>query len=202
MGSAKPNQKIHVDKLETTLNFLDQLDKKEQEELTLRESIYYLRDKLKSALKKGYSYQDLSELLEQQQILVSAATLKQYLTENSKEANARKRGAKSGHAKKVSDDKQSSLVITEGAETSVVETEEFKGEMREAALEESSSVDTINKANTLNNLQESAPNKLSQELEKNLLGESQEDTTNKSVKARAKRINKQNQDLASEFNQY
>lgn len=202
MGSAKPNQKIHVDKLETTLTFLDQLDKKEQEELTLRESIYFLRDKLRSALKKGYSYQDLSELLEQQQILVSAATLKQYLTESSKEANARKRGAKSGQAKKIADDKQTILTGTKESDTSVVEAEEFKEEIREETLETSQSVNTINKADTLNNLEEADTNNLSQDSEQNLLLEGQEDSTNKTVKGRGKRINKQNPDLASEFNQY
>ncbi|MGK7952892.1 MAG: hypothetical protein AB4368_29910, partial [Xenococcaceae cyanobacterium] len=81
MVKTKPNQKIHVDKLQTTLAKLGQLKEKPKSELNLRESIYYLRDKLKSALKKGYSYQDLSEILAEQEILISAATLKQYLTE-------------------------------------------------------------------------------------------------------------------------
>ena len=68
MVKAKPNQKIHVDKLTTALNKLEQLDTKPKSELTLRESIYFLRDKLKSALKKGYSYEDLSEILAEQEI--------------------------------------------------------------------------------------------------------------------------------------
>ena len=66
-----------------------------KEELSLRESIYLLRDKLRNALKKGYIYQDLSELLEEKEILISAATLKQYLTAIEKGATKEKRGAKS-----------------------------------------------------------------------------------------------------------
>lgn len=202
MASAKPNQKIHLDKLEATLAFLEQLDKKHQEELTLRESIYFLRDKLLSALKKGYSYQDLSELLEEQQILVSAATLKQYLTESSKEAAARKRGAKSGQVKKIADDKESSLPATEVSETNVVETEESKRELIEAAVEETQSVNKIDKAENLKNLHEAEINNLSQDSNQNSLLESQEDTTSKTIKGKSKRVSKQNQDLASEFNQY
>ncbi len=87
MVKAKPNQKIHVDKLAGALDKLDQLESKPKEELSLRESIYFLRGKLNSALKKGYSYEDLSEILAEQEILVSAATLKLYLTENSKSKN-------------------------------------------------------------------------------------------------------------------
>ncbi len=95
MVKTKANQKIHIDKLKTTLDKLGQLKEKPKEELTLRESIYFLRDKLKSALKKGYSYQDLSEILEEQEILVSASTLKQYLIEINKESASRRKRSKS-----------------------------------------------------------------------------------------------------------
>ncbi len=95
MTSAKPNQKIHVDKLQSALDKLEQLEDKPKEELTLRESIYFLRDKLNSALKKGYNYQDLSEILAQQDILISAATLKQYLTDIGKKSSNRKRSKSS-----------------------------------------------------------------------------------------------------------
>jgi hypothetical protein len=95
MVKTKPNQKIHVNKLQTAFDKLEQLESKPVQELTLRESIYFLRDKLKSALKKGYSYQDLSEILEEQQILVSAATLKQYLTDIGKKSSSRKKRTKS-----------------------------------------------------------------------------------------------------------
>ena len=63
MVRTKPGQKIHVDTLQTTWEKLEQLETKPKSELNLRESILFLKDKLNSALKKGYSYQDLSEIL-------------------------------------------------------------------------------------------------------------------------------------------
>jgi hypothetical protein len=100
MVKTKANQKIKLDKLQSTLDKLDRLKEKPKSELTLRESIYFLRDKLKSALKKGYSYEDLSEILEEQEILISASTLKQYLTELSKESTSRKKRSQSVKSQK------------------------------------------------------------------------------------------------------
>lgn len=91
MVRTKPGQKIHVDTLKTALDKLEQLETKPKSELNLRESIFFLKDKLNSALKKGYSYQDLSEVLSEQKILISAATLKQYLTDMSKKKSSSRR---------------------------------------------------------------------------------------------------------------
>ncbi|MDJ0747617.1 MAG: hypothetical protein QNJ32_30380 [Xenococcaceae cyanobacterium MO_167.B27] len=99
MVKTKANQKIHIDLLKTTLDKLGQLKEKPKEELTLRESIYFLRDKIKSALKKGYSYQDLSGILEEQGILISASTLKQYLTDITKESASRRKRSKDTQSK-------------------------------------------------------------------------------------------------------
>ena len=96
MVRTKPGQKIHVDTLQTTWEKLEQLETKPKSELNLRESILFLKDKLNSALKKGYSYQDLSEILSEQKILISAATLKQYLTDlGKKKSSSRKKSRKS-----------------------------------------------------------------------------------------------------------
>ncbi len=94
MTSTKRNQKISLETLETTLETLDNLSEKKQKEMTLRQSVHFLRDKLQKALKKGYTYQDLSEILQQQEILISAATLKQYLTEGCKKVKSKKRSGK------------------------------------------------------------------------------------------------------------
>ena len=94
MTSTKRNQKISLETLETTLETLDNLSEKKQKEMTLRQSVHFLRDKLQKALKKGYTYQDLSEILEQQEILISAATLKQYLTEGGKKVKSKKSSEK------------------------------------------------------------------------------------------------------------
>jgi len=95
MVRTTPGQKIPLDKLQSTLSALEKLEEKAKDELSLRESIAFLSEKLQSALKKGYSYQDLAEILVQQEIKISAATLKQYLTELEKEKRSRPRGGKS-----------------------------------------------------------------------------------------------------------
>ena len=92
MIKTKRYQKIQIDQLKTALSKLEELEAKPQSEFNLLESIYYLRDNLKSALKKGYSYQDLSNILAEQEILVSAATLKQHLSDiEHKSASSRKK---------------------------------------------------------------------------------------------------------------
>jgi hypothetical protein len=76
MAEKRAQQKINIEQLEATLEELDKLEEKSKEELSLRESIYFLRDKIKKALAKGYSYEDISNLLEKQKIFISPATLK------------------------------------------------------------------------------------------------------------------------------
>ena len=123
MVKAKPNQKIHVDKLATALDKLDQLESKPIEELTLRESIYFLRGKLNSALKKGYNYEDLSEILAEQEIIVSAATLKLYLTEGSKSKKSSARRKKSKSSSSTVASSKSSPVLS----TNVTDSKEELG---------------------------------------------------------------------------
>lgn len=194
MANAKPNQKIHVDKLQATLEKLEQLEKKRSEELTLRESIYLLRDKLRGALKKGYSYQDLSEILEQQGILVSAATLKQYLTESNKEASKGKNRA-SRVQNKVSSP-QAFHQETEAAQESstVNQYSEAVGES------ESESGKQINSADVTTPLSESEVN-LEQENNQASSGDSQQDSK-KPVRGKSKKLSSSTRDLSSEFNQY
>ncbi len=89
MTKSRRNQRIKIDKLKATSNKLENLKQKPKQELNLRESILYLKDKIKAALKKGYSYQDLAEILVEQDIVVSAATLKKYLTESNTQSKKR-----------------------------------------------------------------------------------------------------------------
>ncbi|MEH2238981.1 hypothetical protein [Nostoc sp.] len=123
MVSTTPGQKIPIDKLQATLASLEKLEQKDKEELSLPESVYFLRDQLKSALKKGYSYLDLSEILKIQEIKVSAATFKQYLTEIEKEKRSRKIRVK---AKPVLSAENSTQISTESSVTlqSASETED------------------------------------------------------------------------------
>ena len=189
MATAKPGQKISIDKLQTTLVELERLAEKPKEELSLRESIYFLRDKLRNALKKGYSYQDLSELLEQQEILISAATLKQYLTEIEKGANKEKRGAKSVKAKQPSPEAKSPEQAKDIPKTSDKESSEKpKADLPELALD----IVEANVAETRKSSQESD----------NQDGVDHQGKTSRGVKRNPKGASKSTLDLSSDFNQY
>lgn len=197
MARAKTVQKIHIDKLQATLTKLEQLEKKQQEELTLRESIHFLRDKLRSALKKGYSYQDLSEILEQQGILVSAATLKQYLTEINNSAAKSKRSTSSGQPS-LTQSKRAESTAAERAERLSAESEEKKE--ASASKSESESSQEVNEASNTENFKPSEVS-LSEDNKQKSGGYRQQDTR-KTGKAKPKKLASSNTDLSSEFNQY
>ncbi|NJO99170.1 MAG: hypothetical protein HC764_26895 [Pleurocapsa sp. CRU_1_2] len=67
-------------------------------------------------MKKGYSYQDLSDVLSEQEILISAATLKQYLTDISKKSSSRKRKNQSSSIKSVKASQKTSTSVTDSQE--------------------------------------------------------------------------------------
>jgi hypothetical protein len=196
MATAKPNQKIHVDKLSVTLSKLDSLDVKQKSELTLRESIYLLRDKLRAALKKGYSYEDLSEILEAEGILVSAATLKQYLTENKKEVTKGKNRASSGKVRE-SSPKASEKNIEVSPEKITKNKEKNSAVESESEIEEKPS---LNKADDTETLSESKVNLLESNNQASS-PESQQDSK-KPIRGKSKKLGSSNIDLSSEFNQY
>ncbi|HCF28656.1 MAG TPA: hypothetical protein DEV81_15965 [Cyanobacteria bacterium UBA11049] len=196
MATAKPNQKIHVDKLQATLSKLEQLDVKQKEELTLRESIYLLRDKLRAALNKGYSYEDLSEILEGQGILVSAATLKQYLTETKKEVTKDKNRASSGKVREISP-KASEKNIEVSPEKITKNKEKDSAVESEPEVEEKQS---INKADDTETLSESEVNLLESNNQASS-AENQQDIK-KPVRGKTKKRGSDSKDLSSEFNQY
>jgi len=68
-------------KLKKAARSLDRLPEPQKQELTLREAISELRDSIRAALRKGYSYNDLSRILAKQGIDISPHTLPEYLRE-------------------------------------------------------------------------------------------------------------------------
>lgn len=198
MASSKTVQKVHIDKLQSTLVKLGQLEEKPKEELSVRESIYFLRDKLRSAMKKGYSYQDLSEILAEQEILISAATLKQYLTESSKETTKSRGSAKLGQAKRVQKKEAEEIVIEEIESKNAENESKQKGEREKSEPEKSQEKNKVGDEGE--SLNESEVN-LSEENIESKVGESQQDTR-KTGKAKPRKIASSSTDLSSEFNQY
>ncbi len=216
MVKTKPNQKIHIDKLQTTLDKLSQLKEKPKKELTLRESIYFLRDKLKSALKKGYSYQDLSEILEEQQILISASTLKQYLTEINKESVSRRKRSKSRQSKT---SKSESAALSKSSQKSDKDTT-----LSKVKSDINKNIDVNTSSEKLNKDKDTDINSSKEQLEKDKdLKKIESDTAKEvssskstpkkesvnsrskyrtSTKTKAKKLSGSNQDLSSDFNHY
>lgn len=193
MVKAKPNQKIHVDKLSTALDTLDQLESKPKEELTLRESIYFLRGKLNSALKKGYNYEDLSEILAEQEILVSAATLKLYLTDSTKKSSSRRKKSKSSSISSSKSSPQSLTKVTDskeelGTSNSLAEINRMK-EQRNSEPAVNVNSKTGSRSSTANSNQAKAKPK-------------SQSSSNQSSSTQTKVLSGRSDDLSSEFNDF
>ncbi len=198
MASSKTVQKVHIEKLQATLVKLEQLEQKPKEELSVRESIYFLRDKLKTALNKGYSYQDLSEILAEQEILISAATLKQYLTEINKEVTKSRRSTQSRQVKQAQN-KEAERTIAEETESN-----KFENESEQKVEGEKSEIEKIEEINKVGEEVESLNKsevKLTEENEETKVGKSQQDTK-KTGRAKSRKTASSSTDLSSEFNQY
>jgi len=197
MVKAKPNQKIHVDQLASALDKLDQLESKPKEELTLRESIYFLRGKLNSALKKGYNYEDLSEILAEQEIIVSAATLKLYLTEGSKSKKSSTRIRKSKSASSTVASSKSSPVLS----TNVTDSKEELG-TGNSANEINSMKDSTNSERAVN-LNSTTGTKSSTANSKKAKAQPKNQSSgNKSSSTKTNVLSGRSDDLESEFNSF
>lgn len=202
MVKAKPNQKIHVDKLSSALDKLDQLESKPKEELTLRESIYFLRDKLNSALKKGYNYEDLSEILAEQEIIVSAATLKLYLTEGSKskKSSARIKKSKSASISKPSSQSNSESVTSE-LSTNVTDSKEELG-TGYSADEINSMKDSTNSERAVNLNSTTGTKSSTANSNKAKAKPKSQSSGNKSSSTKTNVLSGSDDDLSSEFNSF
>lgn len=70
--------------------FLQDLPVKPKESLSLREAVEQMQEFLQAALEKGYSYQDLAAILEEQGIKISVLTLKNYIPSGKRQAGKTK----------------------------------------------------------------------------------------------------------------
>lgn len=65
--------------IKDTNAFLQSLPDKPKEDLSLREAVEQMRDSVRGALAKGYTYQELAAMLTDKGIKISAFTLKNYV---------------------------------------------------------------------------------------------------------------------------
>lgn len=151
MTLTRRNQKIHIDTVDHTIASLKELKPLPKLELTLRETIAKMEVHLRGAINKGYSYEDLSGILAEQNILISAATLKQYLKEldNGSKPRRRKSASKKSNVsqkdlKLVSDDSNSTTALLVNKNSSLNERNEVAGvkEKESATLNSGVKADT------------------------------------------------------------
>jgi hypothetical protein len=78
-SSRRPRAAISKETIDRLNEQLQQLPEKNKEDLSLREAVEQIRGQLEAALAKGYSYEELTALLVDQNIVISPATLKRYV---------------------------------------------------------------------------------------------------------------------------
>lgn len=76
-----------------TSAFLESLPEKPKEDLSLKEAIDQLREPLRGALSRGYTYAELAEMLTEKGVKISAFTLKNYVPSGKRRANKEKEAA-------------------------------------------------------------------------------------------------------------
>jgi hypothetical protein len=89
-GRAVRTTIVKQDKVDQAMTFLKELPDKPKEDLSLREAVGHLRDSIKDALSKGYSYADLAKMLTDQGIKISTLTLKNYVPSGKRSASKTK----------------------------------------------------------------------------------------------------------------
>jgi hypothetical protein len=89
-GRAVRTTIVKQDKVDQAMTFLKELPDKPKEDLSLREAVGHLKDSIKDALSKGYSYADLAKMLTDQGIKISTLTLKNYVPSGKRSASKTK----------------------------------------------------------------------------------------------------------------
>ncbi len=75
---------VTKDAIENAADFLKDLPEKPKDSWSLREAIEQLQDSIKAALDRGYTHEEVSEMLTQKGIRISPSSLKSYLAATSR----------------------------------------------------------------------------------------------------------------------
>lgn len=122
---------------------LKELPEKPKEKLLLREAVDQLRDQIKAALSKGYSYDEVAAMLTTQGIEISTATLKRYVPagrnrstkRKTADAETPKRRSRKANTEETTTVASSSSEVTELIAESTVEPKSNGRRSRRAASE-------------------------------------------------------------------
>jgi hypothetical protein len=77
---------INPSAVEDAAALLEGLPEKQKESFSLREAVSALQDQIKTALAKGYTYDDVAQMLAKRGIEISASTLKNYVPSGKRQA--------------------------------------------------------------------------------------------------------------------
>ena len=90
---ARQFRKDAVDSLQNTLN---ELPEKTRDTMSARESVQYLSNEIQSALMRGYTLQEITEIMRDNGIELSAGTVRSYLTRRKRPARSLRMPKKQG----------------------------------------------------------------------------------------------------------
>lgn len=94
---------VKKDAVDQAGTFLDGLPEKPREDFSLRAAVDRLREPIRAALAKGYTYEEVAELLAKQGITISPSTLKNYVPSGTRQSSKDK-AASSRKSKKTGEE--------------------------------------------------------------------------------------------------
>lgn len=77
---------VKQDVVQQARGFLESLPEKPKDDFSVREAVDHLREELQAALARGYSYQDLAQILNGKGIKITVSTLKNYIPSGKRQA--------------------------------------------------------------------------------------------------------------------
>jgi hypothetical protein len=105
---------VKKDSVDQAGNFLDSLPEKPKEAFSLRAAVDRLREPIRAALAKGYTYEEVAALLAKQGIAISPSTLKNYVPSGSRQAAKTKTaGTKTRQVKATSESTETATTSTQ-----------------------------------------------------------------------------------------
>lgn len=98
--------KVQTTMLDQAASLLGDLPEKPDSTISLRQAIEMLQQDLRASLDKGYDYDELADVLAEQDIDISPSTLKRYLAMSQKDPDQprRTRRSRKAHAEDISED--------------------------------------------------------------------------------------------------
>ncbi len=126
MSTKVPAQMVKLQTIHQTVDVLKQLPKKQKEDFALREAVYEMHQQIEDVLKRGYSFDEVAEILSQNGVVVKGVTLKQYLTTFRREKSRKRSESRKSKPVEAEVDSVQSLPEVSASNRKAVEKEKSK----------------------------------------------------------------------------